>query len=102
MNPQLISTISEKNFQAQVVQLARLCGWQVYHTFDSRRSAAGFLDLTLVRGQHLIFAELKREDGRLSVPQKDWLERLSNVTEVSTHLWRPSDWRTIEELLRGH
>jgi hypothetical protein len=98
----LISTISEKNFQAQVVQLAKLCGYEVYHTFDSRRSAAGFPDLVMVKNHHLVFAELKRQDGRLSMPQKQWLEALSRVEKVSSHLWRPSDWQTLEAvLLRG-
>ena len=36
---------TEKGFQAAVVELARLRGWLVYHTYDSRRSAKGFPDL---------------------------------------------------------
>jgi hypothetical protein len=41
---------TEKQFMAQVIQLARLRKWLVYHTHDARRSVAGFPDLVLVRG----------------------------------------------------
>jgi hypothetical protein len=34
--------LSEKQFIRQVIDLARLQGFLVYHTFDSRRSAVGF------------------------------------------------------------
>ena len=33
--------LTEKKFLAMVLQLATLCGWRSYHTFDSRRSAHG-------------------------------------------------------------
>ena len=41
--------ILEADFQAQVVKLALLLGWKVYHTHDSRRSREGFPDLILIR-----------------------------------------------------
>ena len=43
--------MTEAQFQEAVVQLARLTGWLVYHTFDSRRSQAGYPDLTLLKGR---------------------------------------------------
>ncbi|MEW6583441.1 MAG: VRR-NUC domain-containing protein, partial [Actinomycetota bacterium] len=55
--------LSEAAFQDQVVDLARLRGWLVYHTFDSRHSAAGFPDLILARGDRLVAAELKTQRG---------------------------------------
>ena len=42
--------VTEKAFQTAVVELAELCGWKVYHTYDSRRSAPGFPDLVLGPG----------------------------------------------------
>lgn len=67
--------MTERQFQPQVVQLARLCGWLIYHTFDSRRSAAGFPDLCMVRGDRCLFVELKSD--RLAVaysldPHDEW------------------------------
>lgn len=41
--------VRERDFQAAVMELARLLGWRVYHTWDSRKSEPGFPDLVLVR-----------------------------------------------------
>ena len=41
--------MTEKKFQAAVLQIANMYGWLAYHTHDSRRSAPGFPDLVLVR-----------------------------------------------------
>ena len=74
-------------------------GWMVYHTYDSRRSTAGFPDLVLVKPPVVVFAELKTEKGTPSKAQDEWLEQLGLCTDLSVHLWRPSDWDEIEERL---
>ena len=99
------STLSESDFQNTVIELAKLHRWLVYHTFDSRRSDPGFPDLTMVRDGRLIFAELKTEKGRLTGDQAHWLHELGKVIEpyqrhVARYVWRPADWREIEEVLR--
>ena len=91
--------VSEKQFQAQILQLANLTGWLTYHTHDSRRSQAGFPDLVLVRPPVVLFAELKSEGGRLRPEQEAWLEALGGCETVGARLWRPSDWPEIEEIL---
>lgn len=91
--------IREKQFQSQVVELARLCGWWVYHTFDSRRSQKGFPDLVLIRGSMLIFAELKSESGNLTKEQKEVLGKLEGTKGPYVFVWRPSDWPEIERIL---
>jgi hypothetical protein len=97
----VIVTVSEKQFQAQVVELAGYCGWLCYHTHDSRRSAPGFPDLVLVRPPRLIFAELKTETGKLRPEQKAWLEALTGCIEASeSRLWRPRDLEEIQTLLK--
>lgn len=90
---------SERDFQAMVVEIAQLLGWTTYHTFDSRRSDAGFPDLVLVRGDRLVFAELKSATGRVSAAQAAWLDQLRVVPGVEVFLWRPADWPTIEATL---
>ena len=90
---------TEKGFQSAVIQLAKLYGWRVYHTFDSRHSAKGFPDLTLVRGVRCIMAELKTDIGRVSPDQKDWLRELSEVPGIEAALWRPRDWPILEATL---
>lgn len=91
--------VSEKQFQAQVLQLVRLSGWLCYHTFDSRRSQRGFPDLVLVRPPALLFAELKSEGGKLRPEQEAWLKALGGCESVEARLWRPGDWKEIAEML---
>ena len=101
-----LPAISEKAFQAQIVELARLRGWLCYHTHNSRRSASGFPDLCLVRlekaGQwaRLVFAEVKTDTGPLTREQREWLLYLTLVPGAEVRVWRPDDWQAIEELLR--
>jgi hypothetical protein len=89
---------SEKQFMGAVVEAARLCGWLVYHPFDSRRSQAGFPDLVCVR-ERVLFCELKSAKGKLSEAQADWLASLASAG-ASVHVWTPEDWSAIEETLR--
>lgn len=96
---------SEKDLERAVVELAILNSWLVYHTRDSRGSVAGFPDLVLVREGELIFAELKTEKGKLSSAQQQWLAMLATVSDesdpqVRVCLWKPQDWKTIEQVLR--
>lgn len=84
--------LSERQWQQLVIDFARIHGWRHYHTHDSRRSAAGFPDLVLVRGAELVFVELKSEKGRLSAEQELWLLALG-ATGAEVHAWRPSDER---------
>ncbi|MEJ7872823.1 MAG: VRR-NUC domain-containing protein [Rubrobacteraceae bacterium] len=95
----MTAAISEKEFQAQVLEFARLSGWRCYHTFDSHRSAPGFPDLVLVRPPVVFFAELKAEGGRASPEQLAWLEVLGGCEGVEARLWRPGDWPEVEEML---
>lgn len=95
---------SEKAFQQAVVEYARLNRWKVFHPFDSRRSEPGWPDLTMVRGEMLLFAELKTEKGRLSPAQEDWTSELQGVSNgaagaMRVYVWRPSDWPLIERTL---
>lgn len=89
--------VSEKQFQSAVIALAKRHLWLCYHTFDSRKSQAGFPDLVLVRDR-IIFAELKTETGRPTADQERWLEGLREAG-AEVHLWKPSDWASIEATL---
>jgi hypothetical protein len=90
--------MTEKQFMAQIVSLAKLYGWKVYHTFDSRRSTAGYPDLTLVRGYRLIFAEVKTDTGKVTDEQWGWINAL-DLTGATAELWRPMNWEHIQEML---
>ena len=102
---QLSSLMTEKEFQAQVVQAAKLLGWLVYHTYDSRRSQAGFPDLVMIKeidasNSVCLIAELKSERGKLTVEQKEWLNLLSKTKGLFVFVWKPSNWPEIEAALR--
>ncbi len=91
--------MTEKEFQSQVLEAAKLFGWLSYHTHDSRRSAAGFPDLVLVRRERLLFAELKRDGERATAAQLAWLRALA-VTPAEKYIWFPKDWNEITDILR--
>ena len=89
---------TEKQFQANVVKAARTLGWLCYHTHDSRRSEKGFPDLTMVRRDRLLFAELKVGKNKLTPDQQDWLGSLLRAGQEA-FVWRPEDWAEIVETL---
>ncbi len=94
----VLPPISEKEFMGQVVRLAKLRGWLVYHTHDSRRSVAGFPDLLLLRGRVQIVAELKSAAGKVSFEQEAWLARFA-AAGVNAFVWRPADFDEIVRIL---
>lgn len=97
-------TVTEADFMATVIELARFNGWRIYHPHNSRRSDPGFPDLCMVRDGVLRFMELKSEKGKPTVDQVAWIAELRKVGmhcngHVRALLLRPSDMPTIRELL---
>ena len=106
--------ITEKDFQATVIDLARTYGWIVGFTHDARKSEPGEPDLRMVRPPRVIFAELKTVKGRLTkgrynksgnrwLPgQDEWQDALSEVQGIEYFLWRPDGLDgEIERILGG-
>jgi hypothetical protein len=105
--------ITEKDFQATVIDLARSLGWIVGFTHDSRKSEPGEPDLRMVRPPRVIFAELKTAKGKLTkgrsnksgrwLPGQDqWQDALISCPGVEYYLWRPDGLDgEIERILRG-
>lgn len=100
--------MTEKQFQDQIVRFARLHLWKTFHPYDSRRSTAGFPDLTLARigmgddedwTTQLVFFEVKRQTGRVTEAQAMWIRVLDNAPGVVARVVRPSDWDAIVALL---
>lgn len=91
--------VSEKAFQAAIVRLAREHGWMVHTTYDSRKSPAGYPDLTLCRGTDLLIQELKIPGGVLTLAQHHWVEDLQRVTHVEAGIWMPEDLDHIRRRL---
>lgn len=100
---------SEAVFQAQVIQIAKMNGWMVFHprrvqAKDGRWMTAiqgdvGFPDLVFAhRLRGLIFAELKSAGGRVDEAQTRWLEELV-LAGAEAYIWRPKDLQDIADRL---
>ena len=91
-----LRAVSEREWQNLVISLAQGRGWKHYHPPDNKpvngriqKVVAGFPDLVLVKGDRLAFVELKRETGKVSPEQVDWLASL-RATGAECYVWRPS------------
>ena len=95
--------MSEADLSDNVRQLAVSLNFLAYHTWRSDHSPAGYPDWTFVKDGRLIFVELKRQKGKLSPHQDEWLDTLRTCAAIEVYLWRPSDWLngTIERVLKG-
>jgi hypothetical protein len=99
--------LSEKQFMAQVIQLAKLHRWRVAHFRPAMTSkgwrtpvqgdGAGFPDLILIRGPVLIAAELK-VGSKVTPEQTAWLEAFGGAG-ARVFVWRPENWDEIERTL---
>jgi len=92
--------ISEKAFEGQIRDLAKIFGWKYYHTWRSIHSSAGYPDCCLVRLSRLIFAELKSEKGKISPAQQEWLGALTATGKCEVYLWMPWQINEITAILR--
>lgn len=91
---------SEADFQWWLRKRALEFGWLYHHNYDSRRSDPGFPDTVMVRGDRIIFAELKTPKGKLSGPQTTWLEALGDV-DVESYVWRYDNVDEILDILQS-
>lgn len=92
--------ITEKQFESQIRDLAKIFRWKFYHPFLSKWSERGWPDITLLRDRRLILAELKSEKGKLSVHQARWLWALRKVPGIEVYIWRPRHIEKIKEVLK--
>lgn len=95
--PIALAELTEKEWQRQVVQLARQLGYRVYHTHLSKHSQPGFPDLCCVRDR-VVFVECKTETGKLSDPQSQWVEALEKANALVI-VARPRDLQAVADLL---
>ena len=93
--------ITERDLREQIRDLCKLYGWKMYFTWRSIHSPAGFPDLVLANSEQkkVIFAELKREKGKVTPEQKEWLDALKACGQT-VYVWRPGDIEAIAEILR--
>ena len=102
--------LTEKQYQQQIMDLARLRGWMVGHWADSRRQvrpgvfvgdpdSKGVPDLLMAHPKHgVAFVEVKKELGKVSPEQDEWLDRLLDAGAPAV-VSRPSGWEDMDEWL---
>lgn len=114
-DPQVVcKSMTEAEFTARVIALARECGWltahfrtaritrkdgSVYYETAVQGDGAGFPDLVLVRTGRTLYVELKSDKGALKEAQKLWRAALT-VAGQEWRLWRPRDWDQIVKELQ--
>lgn len=94
----LDDTLTEAEFQQQVVGIAKQYGWQVFHpvrnqpTFRGHRQTTepGWPDIVALGHSRAVFIELKSSTGRVRPEQVTTLRKLA-AAGCEVGLLRPSD-----------
>jgi hypothetical protein len=104
--------MTEAEFTDSILKWAKVYGWRRFHVRGNTRRLiqgdVGFPDLVLLKGDRLIFAELKVAKNKPTPEQAGWLSALSKLTtprltndevqyrtEIEVHLWHPEQWSEI-------
>lgn len=101
---------TEAEFQAQLVELAGVLGWEHNHTrrtigrgrkWTTATSKVGWPDLVLwhPRDGGVLFVELKTDTGKVSAEQQRTLTSLRSAG-AEVYVWRPSDMDAIVDRLQ--
>ena len=107
-------SMTEARLQALVVDAALKLRWLVHHCRPAQnrngrwstpiQGSPGFCDLVLVhaRMSEVVYAELKREGGKTTPEQDEWLHCLRAAGQRA-YVWFPSDWVSgrIQAVLEG-
>jgi hypothetical protein len=105
-----LRAITERQWQTTVEKLMTAHGWHFYHSPDNKpivaRSGrkyvqnirAGWPDLFAVKGARLLAVELKREEGKTSPEQEEWLRVLA-AAGVEVAVWKPRDLAEVRVVL---
>lgn len=93
---------TEDQCEDAIIDAARRCGWRVHAERKAGsgnnwrtpiKGDRGYPDLTMVKGETLLFIELKRDvTGVIGPGQNEWLDALDNVPGVRAMvIWVPSE-----------
>jgi len=100
-----IRRISEKDFQQNILDLAKIFHWRRAHFRAAmtkhgwrtpvQADGKGFPDLVLVKPPRLIIAEVKRQSTSPNEFQREWLDDFAGVPGVEVYVWKPADWDEV-------
>ena len=102
-------SLTEKQYQKQITDLATMYGWRWAHFHDSRKQvkpgvfvgdtdAAGFPDLYLIRPPEMVVVEVKKELGKTTDIQEEWLADF-RASGIDAYVSRPSNFDEIKARL---
>lgn len=99
-------SLTEQEWQQQVVGIAKQYGFTVFHPVRNQPTARGhrqttepgWPDLVLLGRSRALFVELKSQTGRVRPEQTQTLKRLA-AAGCETALWRPSDLPAVLAVL---
>lgn len=104
-----LRSLSERVHQQSVTDLATMYGWRWIHFHDSRRQvrpgvfigdedAKGFPDLLLIRPPEIVVIECKKELGKTTPDQDEWLALFAGCG-VPAIVSRPSNFDEVVAIL---
>jgi hypothetical protein len=96
----LETSLSEREWQRQVVSLAKSLGWTIWHPQISVWSKGGWPDLVLLKPPRALFWELKTERGKLQPAQEHMLEMLT-ACGLNAAVVRPGNREWVHRQLMG-
>jgi hypothetical protein len=106
---QYFRSFPEAWVQRQVEERLALYRWIYYHAPDNvprnghaQKIKRGFPDICAVRGRRIVFMELKRQTGKTTEDQDEWLAALAATGKAETYIIRPEQVLngTVDQILR--
>lgn len=106
----LAAAVPEAAFTTQVLGEAKRRGWRSAHFRPAQNARGdwrtpvagdgkGWPDLVLLRADRVVVAELKKVGEYPRPDQRAWLDAWRAVG-AEVHVWRPTDWDAIAQVLR--
>lgn len=96
--PTPLEDVLEHEWQKGVLDLAKTLGYKTWRNFNARKSDFGWPDLFLCGRGRRIHLELKREKGKPTEQQKDWL-RAIDQNGGEAYIARPRDLDLLAAVL---
>lgn len=93
----LAHDVSEKVWQAGVVEYAEAAGWATFHVTIAKKSKAGWPDLVIFK-HRIVAIELKVMPNRATADQLAWIDRF-NAAGAEAFVAYPEDWPRVKAIL---
>jgi hypothetical protein len=102
--PAGLEKMTEKQFQALVVEAATMLGWYVVHFPQMAGNPSGWPDLTCLVNDDYRLIELKRAGRNRRPTQHSWVEEKGDPYNLNHHLIDATSegWNRLMDVLGGN